>query len=84
LFSQIYPPSAINLNLVSKQMDVDVYSDDGSTKMDVKGMKVDIQIILGRMKSKNPNHVNVPGKFKQKKITFSWKIFFQARFRDDH
>jgi hypothetical protein len=52
-------------------MDVDVYSDDGSTKMEVKGMKVDIQIILGRMKSKNPNLVNVPGKFIQKKITFS-------------
>jgi hypothetical protein len=58
-------------------MDVDVYSDDGSTKMDVKGMKVDIQIILGRMKSKNPNLVNVPGKFKQEKLLFHERFFFK-------
>ena len=49
---QIYPPSAASLNLVSKQMDVDIYSDDGSTKIDVSGMKINIQIILGRMQSK--------------------------------
>ncbi len=59
---QVYPPTAVNLNIVSKQMDVDVYSDDGTTKIDVKGMKTNIQIILGRMKFKNPSKVSIPCK----------------------
>ena len=59
---QVYPPTAVNLNIVSKQMDVDVYSDDGTTKIDVKGMKANIQIILGRMKAKNPSKVSIPRK----------------------
>ena len=60
IFSQIYPPSAANLNLASKQMDADVYLDDGITKLDVKNMKNDIQILLGRMRSKRPELVTVP------------------------
>ena len=44
-------------------MDVDVYSDDGSTKIDVKGMKVNIEIILGRMKAKNPPMVTMTREF---------------------
>ena len=60
IISQIYPPSAANLNLASKQMDADVYLDDGITKLDVKNMKNDIQILLGRMRSKRPELVTVP------------------------
>ena len=37
-------------------MDVDVYWDNGG-KLDVYGMRVDIEIILERMKHKDPNKV---------------------------
>ena len=59
-------------------MDVDVYSDDGSTKIDVKGMKANIQIVLGRMKSKNPALVtmlrefNIPFVIFFIKFSWSW------------
>ena len=56
-------------------MDVDVYSDDGTTKIDVKGMKANIQIILGRMRFKNPAMVTVPRKMLcQKHIQIGSKV----------
>ena len=47
--------------MVTKQLDVDVYYDLGG-KVDIQGMKVDIQIIIQRMKGKNPKMVTFDDK----------------------
>lgn len=49
--------------MASKQVDIDVYNDDGS-RLDIKGMKTDIEIILGRLKSKRSDLVTIPSKFR--------------------
>ena len=43
---------------MTKQVDVDIYYDDG-TKMDVSGMKVNIEIITPRMREKGPEYVTI-------------------------
>ena len=54
---QTYPISARNLNKVTKQIDVDLYNDKGG-KVDVYGMKVNIDITIERMKPKDPEAVS--------------------------
>ena len=56
-----YPPTARRLNLVTKQLDIDVYYDLGG-KVDIRGMTADITLVLQRMKSKNPNLVKFDDK----------------------
>lgn len=64
LYAQVYPRSALNLNPTTKQIDIDVYTDTG-VRVDVTGMQVDIDIIIERMKSKNPEAVTFKGKATQ-------------------
>jgi hypothetical protein len=45
---------------VTKQVDIDLYNDRGG-KVDVTGMKVNIDIIIPRMKAKNPKAVSFAG-----------------------
>ena len=40
-------------------MDIDIYDQDG-VKVDVSGMKIDIQFVIGRIKYKNPLAVSIP------------------------
>jgi hypothetical protein len=57
---QSYPTSAANLNPVTNQVDVDIY-DGNDERVDVSGMKTDIEIVIGRMKVKNKEAISVPG-----------------------
>ena len=46
-----YPETAQRLNLVTKQMDIDLYADLGG-KLEIQGMEADITIVLERMENK--------------------------------
>ena len=54
-----YPTTARRLNLVTKQMDIDIYEDLGG-KLDVSGMQADIIVVLERMETKNKALVEIP------------------------
>lgn len=60
LFTQTYPLSAQNLNPVTKQVDIDLYNDKGG-RVDVTGMRVNIDIIIERMRRKDPDAVSFSG-----------------------
>ncbi len=51
-----YPPTAKRLNLVTKQMDIDMYADLGG-KIPIKNMKEGITVLLERMPDKKPTLV---------------------------
>ena len=51
-FNKAYPPSARNLNRLTKMVDVDVY-DENSTKLDISGLETPIKISVERMKAKD-------------------------------
>ena len=44
---------------MTKQIDIDLYGDLGG-KIEVKGMKADIEVVLERMRRKNPSLVSMP------------------------
>ena len=47
VITKTYPWSAANLNVVTKQVDIDVY-DENDNLVDVSGFKIDIQILIER------------------------------------
>ena len=51
--TKAYPKSAKNLNRATKTLDIDIYDQDG-VRVDVYGMKIDIQFVIGRIKYKDP------------------------------
>lgn len=57
----MYPSTAKYLNKVTKQIDVDVLDNIGN-KLDIKGLEMDVEIIIPRMRYKDPNAVTIPGK----------------------
>ena len=61
-FPQAYPPSARNLNRLTKMVDVDIYDAD-TEKMIIDGMEIPIKITVGRMKDKDThgNILEMPG-----------------------
>ncbi len=58
--TKMYPASARNLNRVSKQVDCDVYDPDGN-RVDVSGTKIRINLVIGRMRTRDPEAVSIPG-----------------------
>ena len=57
---QVYPATAKFLNSVTKQVDVDVLDNLGN-KVDIQKLAAPIEIIIQRMKHKDPAAVNIPG-----------------------
>lgn len=57
----MYPPTAKYLNKVTKQIDVDVLDNNGN-KLIIKDMVSNIDIMIQRMRYKDPNAVIIPGK----------------------
>lgn len=50
------------MNPVTKQLDIDVYDPDGNL-VDVSDMEHWIEFIIGRMRRKNPEAVQIPGTY---------------------
>ncbi len=57
--TKTYPRTAKNLNKATKQVDCDVYDPDGN-RVDVSGMRIRIDLTIGRMRNKDPAAVAVP------------------------
>ena len=70
---QIYPLSARNLNPTTKQIDIDIYYDHGG-RVDIRGMKINIDIIIERMKIKDPEAVSFDGNLSKEKLPYIMKL----------
>jgi uncharacterized protein YhbP (UPF0306 family) len=54
---QAYPPSARRLNPTTKQLDVDVYDNEGNIVV-IAGLQAKIELIIARQREKNPKEVD--------------------------
>ena len=55
--TRVYPTTASYLNKVTKQFDIDILDQDG-TKLLIKDLEVDIELVIDRMADKDPSAVS--------------------------